>query len=95
MHTDSKGDQRDFAAVLFSDVQQRFADVDRKLEPKRQEELETYITKSSARARNDLRPPARETPGMVGHRLLPWLATDRHHRPVVGTALRSGSSRRA
>jgi hypothetical protein len=45
MHTDSKGDQRDFAAVLFADVEQRFADVDRKLDPKRQEELETYITK--------------------------------------------------
>jgi hypothetical protein len=45
MHTTSKGDQRDFAAVLFSDVQQRFEDVNRKLDPKRQEELETYITK--------------------------------------------------
>lgn len=44
MHTTTPGDQRQFAAVLYADAIQRFADVSRKLDARKQAELENYIT---------------------------------------------------
>jgi hypothetical protein len=43
-HTDTKGDQRDMAAVFFLDAQDRFSDILRKMDPKLQAEFENYIT---------------------------------------------------
>lgn len=45
MHTDNTSDQRDMAGVFYTDAKQRFADVFRKLDPKKQQELEAYIVK--------------------------------------------------
>lgn len=42
-HTKTKGEQREFGAVLYEDARTRFADVARKLDPKMQAELEKYI----------------------------------------------------
>lgn len=43
MHTDTTGDQRNMACVIFTDACERFGDVHRKLDPKRQSELESWI----------------------------------------------------
>lgn len=43
LNTKTPGDQRNFAAVLFEDARTRFGDVSRKLDPKMQAELESYI----------------------------------------------------
>ena len=44
MHTDKLGDQRNMAGVIFADAKERFGDVMRKLDPKKQEELEAWLT---------------------------------------------------
>jgi len=43
-HTTTPGDQRNFAAVLYEDARTRFAEVTRKMDPKKQAELENWIT---------------------------------------------------
>jgi hypothetical protein len=43
MNTDTVGDQRNMAGVIFADAQERFGDVLKKLDPKERKKLETYI----------------------------------------------------
>jgi hypothetical protein len=42
-HTDTLGNQRNMAGVIYADAQQRFGDVMRKLDDKTQKELETWL----------------------------------------------------
>jgi hypothetical protein len=42
-NTHTPGDQRNMAGVIFADASQRFADVVKKLDPKKREELERFI----------------------------------------------------
>jgi hypothetical protein len=44
MNTDTVGDQRNMAGVIYSDANERFGDVLKKLDPKSQVALETWIT---------------------------------------------------
>jgi acyl-homoserine lactone acylase PvdQ len=43
MNTDTVGDQRNMAGVIFQDAQQRFGDLLKKLDPKTQKQLESWI----------------------------------------------------
>lgn len=43
LNTNTPGDQRNFAAVLYEDARTRFPDVHRKLDPKMEGELQAYI----------------------------------------------------
>jgi len=43
MHTDTLGNQRNMAGVIYADAQQRFADVLRKLDPEAQKQLESWL----------------------------------------------------
>ena len=43
MHTETTGEQRDMAGVIYADAHERFGDVLRKLDPKKQEELEQWL----------------------------------------------------
>jgi hypothetical protein len=42
-HTDTLGNQRNMASVIFADAAERFGDVMKKLDPKKREELERFI----------------------------------------------------
>lgn len=42
-HTQNLGDQRNMAGVFFTDAQERFGDVLKKLDPKQRQALEAYI----------------------------------------------------
>lgn len=43
MHTDTPGNQRNMAMVIFEDARERFGDVHRKLDDKSRKELETWL----------------------------------------------------
>ena len=43
MNTDTVGDQRNMAGVIFADAQVRFVDVLKKLDPKERKKLEAWI----------------------------------------------------
>lgn len=42
-HTNTLGNQRNMAGVIFADATERFGDVLKKLDPKNRAELESYI----------------------------------------------------
>lgn len=42
-HTDTLGNQRNMAGVIYADAQERFGDVLKKLDPKLQTQLESWI----------------------------------------------------
>jgi hypothetical protein len=42
-NTQSPGDQRNMAGVIYADAQERFGDVLKKLDPKTQKELEAWL----------------------------------------------------
>ena len=42
-NTKTPGDQRNMAGVIFADAAERFADVMKKLDPRKREELERFI----------------------------------------------------
>ena len=43
MNTETPGDQRNMAMVIFEDAKERFADVHRKIDPKELKKLEAFI----------------------------------------------------
>lgn len=43
MHTDTLGNQRNMAGVIYADAQERFGDVLKKLDPKSQKDLESWL----------------------------------------------------
>lgn len=43
MHTSSPGDQRNMAGVIYTDAQERFGDVLKKLDAKSQKQLEQWL----------------------------------------------------
>ena len=43
MHTDTLGNQRNMAGVIYADAQERFGDVLKKLDPKCQKDLESWL----------------------------------------------------
>jgi hypothetical protein len=42
-HTDTLGNQRNMAGVIYADAQDRFSEVLRKLEPQKQKELDSWL----------------------------------------------------
>jgi hypothetical protein len=42
-NTKTPGDQRNMSGVIYADAAERFGDVMKKLDPKKREELETFI----------------------------------------------------
>jgi hypothetical protein len=42
-HTHNPGDQRNMAAVIFADASERFGDVHKKLDPKLQKQMESWL----------------------------------------------------
>ena len=42
-HTKTVGDQRNMAMVIFEDARERFGDVHKKLDPKAQEQLKSFL----------------------------------------------------
>jgi hypothetical protein len=43
MHTDTLGNQRNMAGVIYADAQERFGDILKKLDPKSRKDLETWL----------------------------------------------------